>query len=66
VRDGFGRSVKAVAHRVRSYDKPGFWDNDVLTNIESVLEVVLEALASSPPHPSPLPGGERGQGSRET
>jgi len=51
---------------VRSYDKPGFWDNDVLTNIESVLEVVLEALASSPPHPSPLPGGERGQGSRET
>ena len=59
MRDGFGRSVKAVAHRVRSYDKPGFWDNDVLTNIEGVLEVILEALASPAPHPNPLPGGER-------
>ncbi|MEW9623933.1 endonuclease domain-containing protein [Rhodanobacter geophilus] len=39
-----------------------FWDNDVLTNIEGVLEVILEALASSTPHPSPLPGGERGAG----
>ena len=36
-----------------------FWDNDVLTNIEGVLEVILEALASPAPHPSPLPGGER-------
>ncbi|MBB6186346.1 endonuclease domain-containing protein [Rhodanobacter sp. MP7CTX1] len=36
-----------------------FWDNDVLVNSESVLEVVMEALASTP-HPSPLPAGERG------
>jgi very-short-patch-repair endonuclease len=36
-----------------------FWDNDVLKDIESVLEVVWEALASAAPHPSPLPGGER-------
>ena len=43
-----------------------FWDNDVLTNIEGVLEAILEALASPAPHPNPLPGGERGQGSRET
>ncbi|GAB3782461.1 endonuclease domain-containing protein [Dyella agri] len=39
-----------------------FWDNDVLTNIEGVLEVILEALASPAPHPNPLPGGEREQG----
>ena len=36
-----------------------FWDNDVLTNIEGVLEVILAALASPAPHPSPLPEGER-------
>ena len=36
-----------------------FWNNDVLMNIESVLEVTLGALASLAPHPSPLPAGER-------
>jgi hypothetical protein len=30
-----------------------------LTNTEAVLEVVLGAVASVTPHPSPLPGGER-------
>ncbi|MBV8158576.1 MAG: DUF559 domain-containing protein, partial [Dyella sp.] len=36
-----------------------FWNNDVLKNMEGVLEVILEALASPAPHPSPLPEGER-------
>jgi adenine-specific DNA-methyltransferase len=36
-----------------------FWNNDVLANIESVLEVILEAVASAAPHPGPLPRGER-------
>jgi len=36
-----------------------FWNNDVLKNVEGVLEVILEALASPAPHPSPLPDGER-------
>jgi len=36
-----------------------FWNNDVLKNVEGVLEVILEALASPAPHPSPLPEGER-------
>jgi len=36
-----------------------FWNNDALTNIEGVLEVIVEALASPAPHPNPLPGGER-------
>ena len=53
------RKLASMGYRVLR-----FWDNDVLTNIEGVLEVILEALASSAPHPSPLPGGERGQGSR--
>nr|WP_199042907.1 endonuclease domain-containing protein [Dyella sp. ASV24] len=36
-----------------------FWNNDVLKNVEGVLEVILEVLASPAPHPSPLPEGER-------
>jgi len=34
-----------------------FWDNDVLTNIESVLDAIAEALQN--PHPHPLPTRER-------
>ena len=37
-----------------------FWNNDVLANLESVLEVLLEALAS--PGPSPQPSPRRGEG----
>ena len=35
-----------------------FWDNDVLSNVEGVLQRILEALGH--PHPGPLPGRERG------
>lgn len=35
-----------------------FWDNDVLENIEGVLQVVRDRLLL-PPHPNPLPQGER-------
>jgi len=35
-----------------------FWDNEVLTNTEGVLERILEALEEAP-HPNPLPTGER-------
>ncbi len=37
-----------------------FWNNEVFENLEGVLTVVTNAL-SEPPHPSPLPPGERGQ-----
>ena len=37
-----------------------FWDNDVLANIDGVLEVILEALAS--PGPSPQPSPRWGEG----
>jgi very-short-patch-repair endonuclease len=39
-----------------------FWNNDVLTNIDGVVQSILETLdkqAPVPPHPNPLPGGER-------
>jgi very-short-patch-repair endonuclease len=39
-----------------------FWNNDVMQNIEGVLEEILNTLEqhrSEPPHPDPLPCGER-------
>jgi very-short-patch-repair endonuclease len=48
------RRLESLGYRVRR-----FWNNDVLTNTEAVLEVILGAVASVTPHPSPLPGGER-------
>jgi adenine-specific DNA-methyltransferase len=35
-----------------------FWNNEVLIETETVLEVIFRALKESP-HPSPLPKGER-------
>ncbi len=58
--------VEADADRTRRLEGMGyrvlrFWNNDVLANSEAVLGLILEAVASAAPHPSPLPGGERGQ-----
>jgi very-short-patch-repair endonuclease len=36
-----------------------FWDDEVLRNTETVLEVIWEAVARAAPHPNPLPEGER-------
>jgi lysyl-tRNA synthetase class 2 len=39
-----------------------FWNNDVIRNPDGVLEEVLSTIAqarSCPPHPNPLPKGER-------
>lgn len=39
-----------------------FWNNDVLTNIDGVLGDILLTLSKAapiPPHPNPLPDGER-------
>ena len=35
-----------------------FWNNDVLTPTEAVLQLILDALANRCPHPNPLPQGE--------
>jgi very-short-patch-repair endonuclease len=37
-----------------------FWNNDVLTNTEGVLETVIKLLNDEHPHPDPLPSRERG------
>jgi very-short-patch-repair endonuclease len=67
--DGGQHSERAAqdAERTRALESMGylvlrFWDNDVLTNINGVLEAILNTLtphAFEPPHPDPLPNGER-------
>jgi very-short-patch-repair endonuclease len=42
-----------------------FWNSDVMQNIDGVLEEILNTLKqhrSEPPHPDPLPFGEREKG----
>jgi very-short-patch-repair endonuclease len=36
-----------------------FWNNDVINNIDGVLETILTTARQDPPHPNPLPYGER-------
>jgi Protein of unknown function (DUF559) len=39
-----------------------FWNNDVLANTDGVVETILDTLTHRsplPPHPDPLPNGER-------
>jgi very-short-patch-repair endonuclease len=37
-----------------------FWNNDVVRNMDGVLEEILSAIDQGcPPHPNPLPKGER-------
>ena len=39
-----------------------FWNNEVLSNMEGVLETVQSKLICISPHPSPLPSPARGEG----
>jgi very-short-patch-repair endonuclease len=36
-----------------------FWNNDVLSNIDGVVETIAATASQEPPHPNPLPNGER-------
>jgi very-short-patch-repair endonuclease len=67
--DGGQHSVRTDAdeRRTRVPEAMGylvlrFWNNDVTRNTEGVLEEIMSALEShrsEPPHPHPLPSGER-------
>ncbi len=60
-----GEQASADAERTKFLESEGyrvvrFWNNEVLTNIDGVLEAIAGALASTPtPDPSPQGGGER-------
>jgi very-short-patch-repair endonuclease len=45
----------------RGYLVLRFWNNDVLNNMSGVLESIVDTLKPLPPHPNPLPNGEREQ-----
>jgi very-short-patch-repair endonuclease len=52
-------------HRDRWFEAQGFrvlrfWNNDILSNIEGVATVILDALLANPSPQTPLPQGERG------
>ena len=44
--------------RGEGYEVLRFWDNQVFSNLEGVLEKIRDALLT--PHPNPLPQGARG------
>jgi very-short-patch-repair endonuclease len=68
--DGGQHAVRtdADAQRTKVLEAMGYmvlryWNNDVMQNIDGVLEDVYAALKRhrpEPPHPHPLPSGERG------
>jgi very-short-patch-repair endonuclease len=60
-------AVAADAQRTRELNARGyrvirFWNNDVLENLDGVLETIIAAAETPPPHPDPLPPrrGRRG------
>jgi len=44
--------------RAEGYKVLRFWDNQIFSDLEGVLEIIRDALLT--PHPAPLPQGERG------
>ena len=58
--------TEADARRTENLEASGylvmrFWNNDVIKNIDGVCETILNTLTQTigPPHPNPLPYGER-------
>ena len=68
--DGSQHAERAAADAERTeiietqgYRVLRFWNNDVLTNIDGVLQAIQHALTTTPtPDPSPQGGGERQHG----
>jgi len=52
-------ATRTAALEARGYLVLRFWNNDVRQNIDGVLEVIATTSRPVPPHPNPLPNGER-------
>jgi very-short-patch-repair endonuclease len=52
---------RTAALEAQGYLVLRFWNNDVLRNMDGVLESIVDTLKPVPPHPNPLPEGEREQ-----
>jgi very-short-patch-repair endonuclease len=64
--DGGQHATRDESNRTRILETMGylvvrFWNHDVMENIDGVLEEILSVVnrAQEPPHPDPLPAGER-------
>jgi very-short-patch-repair endonuclease len=53
-----GDKIRDEWLRTGGYKVLRFWDNQVFSNLEGVLETIRDVLLAS--HPNPLPQGERG------
>ena len=53
-----GDKIRDEWLKAEGYKVLRFWDNQVFSNLEGVLEPIRDALFT--PHPVPLPKGERG------
>ena len=51
--------ARTDALEARGYLVLRFWNNEVLQNMDGVLEVIASTARPAPPHPNPLPAGER-------
>ena len=54
--------IRTAALEAMGYLVVRFWNNDVMQNTEGVLQDILSTVSqprSEPPHPNPLPSGER-------
>ena len=63
--DGSQHNEEVDRRRTADLEKMGyqvirFWNNDVLTNLDGVLEAIVQALTSDP-HPYPLPQAGEGE-----
>jgi very-short-patch-repair endonuclease len=54
-------AARTAALEAQGYLVLRFWNNDVLRNADGVVESIVNTLNPSPPHPNPLPSGEREQ-----
>jgi lysyl-tRNA synthetase class 2 len=50
---------RTAALEAQGYLVLRFWNNDVLQNIDGVLQAIVDTASPEPPHPNPLPNGER-------
>jgi very-short-patch-repair endonuclease len=52
-------AARTAALEAQGYLVLRFWNHDVIQNIDGVLESIVDTSSPVPPHPNPLPDGER-------
>ncbi|TNE67771.1 MAG: endonuclease domain-containing protein [Alphaproteobacteria bacterium] len=55
-----GDALRTAHLESRGFRVVRYWNNDILGNIDGVMTDLEAHLGQQPPHPNPLPAGERG------